>query len=332
MKYEHETPPYLCHAPEQCEQIAQNLLLWQNPDGGWPKNKDWFQVLGPAERGAILAGRGAKKNQSTLDNGSTWSQLAYLAQVRRHSGSKAYDLAIDRGVNYLLASQRASGGWAGSDVDAITFNDRVMVGALGTLRQVCEDASLYRDVDPHLRSRAQAAFTKGLACLLRCQVRVGGRLTGWAQQHAHATCLPVWGRSYEPPVLATRESAEIVEFLLELKPPSRAVTQAIQAALAWLASIRIEGWRLVSRQAAPIAYNYHLSTTDPALVKDPEAPPLWARYYDPVTRKPVFASREGILLGRYEDLSRERRTGYEWFGSWPEALLKDRTPARPVRP
>jgi len=332
MQYEKELPPYSCHAPEDSAAIAQNLLLWQNPDGGWPKNKDWFQVLDPAVRARILAGRGLKKNQSTLDNGSTWGQLTYLAQVGRHSGSRAYDQAIDRGVEYLLASQCSSGGWAGSDMDAITFNDRVMVGVLRTLWQVSGDASLYGRVTPRLRARAHAAFARGLACLLRCQIRLDGRLTGWAQQHAHATYLPAWGRSYEPPALAARESTEIVEFLLELRPPSRAVTQAIQAALAWLASVRIEGWRLVSRQAEPIVYKYHLSTTDLALVKDPEAPPLWARYYNLATRKPLFYSREGILLERYEDLTRERRTGYEWLGDWPAVLLKDRTPAKSVRP
>ena len=46
MKFENEAPPYPCYSPAQSCQIAENILLWQNPDGGWPKNKDWFRVLG----------------------------------------------------------------------------------------------------------------------------------------------------------------------------------------------------------------------------------------------------------------------------------------------
>ena len=322
MKYEHDLPPYPTHPPEASDRIALNLLLWQNADGGWPKNKDWFQILGPAERAVLAADKGAKENRSTLDNGSTWSQLIYLAQVRRHSGTRLYDQAIGRGVAYLLAAQHASGGWAGSDVDAITFNDRVMVGVLRTLRQVAEETPLYGGVDPELRSRARAAFGKGLACLLRCQVRVDGRLTGWAQQHDHVTCLPTWGRRYEPPALASRESVEIVGFLQELMPATEDVVRAVKAARTWLASVRIDGWRLLSRPAPPVAYRYHMSAEDWALVRDPAAPPLWARFYDPITQAPVFYSREGVLLHRYEELTRERRTGYEWYGDWPAELLQ----------
>ncbi|WP_454259525.1 pectate lyase [Pseudoxanthomonas mexicana] len=47
----------------------------------------------------------------------------------------------------------------------------------------------------------------------------------------------------------------------------------------------------------------------------------------------AFLRREGQQRGagdkpdsrrvaRYEDIPRERRTGYEWYGSWPRRLLK----------
>ncbi|HWQ10991.1 MAG TPA: pectate lyase, partial [Holophaga sp.] len=321
MIYPDEQPPYPCLAQNQGGQVARNLLLWQNPDGGWPKNKDWYRILGPDERRTLVAGRGQTQNRSTLDNGSTWGQLVYLVQVRRHEGSRSYDEAIRRGLAYLLEAQNASGGWAGSDVDAVTFNDRVMVGALRALRSVAAEGPRSGSKDAGLRARARAAFDKGLACLLACQVMVDGRLTGWAQQHAHDTRLPVWGRSYEPPVLACRETAEVIAFLLELERPSADTTRAIRAALAWLDSVKLVGWRLEAREAPPIRYQYSFSRTDLVLVEDPTAPPLWARFYDPGSRKPLFYSREGVLLGRYEDLTRERRTGYEWFGNWPAALL-----------
>ncbi|MBP1628891.1 MAG: pelA [Holophagaceae bacterium] len=332
MKFENEAPPYPCYSPTQSCQIAGNILLWQNPDGGWPKNKDWFRVLGAAERFSIATGRKAKANLSTLDNGGTWTQLAYLAQVRRHTGSRAYDPALRRGVDYLLSAQRASGGWVGSDVDAITFNDGVMVGVLGLLRQVAEDPMLQDVAGPQVLTQVRMAYARGLGCILRCQVRVDGRLTGWAQQNDHGTLLPVWGRRFEPPVLATRETTEVVAFLMEQKPASPEVEQALRGALAWLASVKLEGCRLVSFPAEPVAYPFHTSRTDYRLVKEPGAPPLWARYYDPVTHEPVFCSRDGVLLERYEDLTRERRTGYEWFGDWPSRVLKEHLLQREVHP
>ena len=326
MTYQDEMPPYPCLPPDQGGLVARNLLLWQNPDGGWPKNKDWYRILGADARRAVVAGRGQEQNRSTLDNGSTWGHLVYLVQVRRHDGSRDYDEAIRRGLAYLLNTQNASGGWVGNDVDAITFNDRVMVGVLRALRTVSAEGPLFRSKDTALRAGARVAFDKGLACLLQCQVRVAGRLTGWAQQHAHDTRLPVWGRSYEPPALASRETVEVVEFLLELDKPSAEVTQAVRAAVAWLDSAKLLGWRLEAREAPPVQYKFHFSSTDLFLVKDPAAPPLWARYYDPVSRRPLFCSREGVLLERYEDLTRERRTGYAWFGNWPAELLERKNP------
>ncbi|MDE5637958.1 MAG: pectate lyase [Alistipes sp.] len=62
------------------------------------------------------------------------------------------------------------------------------------------------------------------------------------------------------------------------------------------------------------------------IVEDPDARPLWARYYEPETNRPFFSDRRGIVLYDYMEVSQERRGGYGWYGSWPQGVL-DKYPA-----
>eukprot|EP01031_Cornospumella_fuschlensis_P047745 gene47745-58492_t len=57
------------------------------------------------------------------------------------------------------------------------------------------------------------------------------------------------------------------------------------------------------------------------LVVQPGAGPLWARYYDAKTLKPVFGDRDKSLHDDVNDISAERRNGYAWWGNWPVKTL-----------
>ena len=67
--------------------------------------------------------------------------------------------------------------------------------------------------------------------------------------------------------------------------------------------------------------------TDKRLVPDPAAPPLWARFYEIGTNRPIFAGRSKIVHYRYDQIERERRMGYAYYGDWPEDLLNKEYPA-----
>ena len=56
-------------------------------------------------------------------------------------------------------------------------------------------------------------------------------------------------------------------------------------------------------------------------MQDSSAPPIWTRYYELETNKPLFANRDGNKVYQLSDVSRERRTGYAWYGYWPAKLL-----------
>ena len=70
-------------------------------------------------------------------------------------------------------------------------------------------------------------------------------------------------------------------------------------------------------------FQYHSTTKDRRLVADPTASGLWARFYDLKDNSVVLATRDSRRVARYEDIPRERRTGYEWYGSWPKRLLSN---------
>jgi PelA/Pel-15E family pectate lyase len=62
-------------------------------------------------------------------------------------------------------------------------------------------------------------------------------------------------------------------------------------------------------------------------VDDPTAPPLWARFYEIGTNKPIFSDRDGAIREKVSDLSAERRSGYGWYIEDPRELIDKDYPA-----
>ena len=218
--------------------------------------------------------------------------------------------AFQRGLHYIFDAQYPNGCFPqvfplqGGYHDAVTFNDNATVNVLRLLRDVGEGR--YPFVGDAERSRAAAAFRAGLDCVLRSQVVVKGVRTVWGQQHDPLTLLPAPARSYELAGLSGRESAWLLDFLMELPAPSRAVVAAVQAGVAWFRTHEIRGY----------AYG-----DDQVLRPDAGAGPIWARNTDIGSMRPMFANRDGIKLFEWERLT-DRRAGYGWFGVEPAGTLK----------
>ena len=109
---------------------------------------------------------------------------------------------------------------------------------------------------------------------------------------------------------------------MSIKDPSPEVIASIQGAAGWLVTVQIAGMRLETVELdAEASYEYHNAKTDRRLTPDPEAPPLWARFYDLEDNSVVLANRDGVRVERYDQILPERRTGYSWYGNWAESLL-----------
>ena len=298
--------------------IADNLVSYQNEDGGWPKNIDWLMKTDPQTIRALFRPRSLR---STFDNRNTYTQIVYLAKAYGRTGDPSHRRSAERGVDYILSEQRRTGGWRGWDVDAITYNDDVMLGVMRLLRAIRDDAPHFTWLDEGRRIRAKAALVKAVDVTLRCQIVVDGVKTAWCQQHDHETLAPVQARTYELPAICPAESVGIVRFLMEIKDPQQEVVDAVEAAVAWFEESKIEGIRVVRVTLEPTTFKSHVSTHDRVVVPDPDAAPIWARYYEIGTNRPFFCNRDGIKVYRLAEVKLERRTGYGWYTGSPNSVL-----------
>lgn len=317
--------PAAWYRSKEAARIADNLLLYQRASGGWPKNIEMAAELSASEKAGIAGQKSS--DDSTIDNNATYTQLAYLARVYSARREARYKESFLRGLDYLLAAQYENGGWPQyyprltGYYRRITFNDEAMIGVMRLLRDVAEKKSDYLFVDEARRKRAARAVEKGIECILKCQIVVDGKLTAWCAQHDEVTLEPADARSYEKASLSGSESVGITRFLMSIERPSERVVAAIEGAVAWLREVRIEGLRIVRREDAALPRGYDLVE-----VEDRDAPPLWARFYEIGTNRPIFCGRDGVIKRRLSEIEHERRTGYNWYVGAPARLLDEEYP------
>ena len=284
--------------------IAKNILSWQSPRGDWPKNTDTMTKAFSGD---------AKKIRGTFVNGATTGELRFLARAFVATKNSRCGLAFLKGLDHILGAQYPSGGWPQSSPPGrgyhrhITFNDNAMVRLMELLRDVAESND-YKFVDADRRGKARLSFNRGILCILKCQIRVKGKLTAWCAQHDEKNYKPRPARTYEHISISGAESVGIVRLLMSIENPNEHVIGAVQAAVEWFESVKITGIRQVTVNG------------DKVIVKDPKAPPLWARFYEIGTNRPIFSGRNGIIKYDMAQIEHERRTGYAWYGAWPAGL------------
>jgi len=302
----------------EARKVADNILTWQSDLGDWPKNEDTTAKPYAGRRSAL---------KGTFDNGATTGELRFLACIFNATADRKYRDALLKGLDHIIAAQYPTGGWPqfyppGRQYHRhITFNDDVMVRLMRFLRETYSSGS-YAFIDEQRKNSARAAFDTGIECILKCQIKVKGKLTAWCAQHDEKDLSPAGGRTYELPSISGAESVGIVRLLMSIDDPPPQVVQAVESAVAWFASAKITGIRIdkVDDPAAP-------KGKDKRVVADAQAPPIWARFYEIGTNRPMFVDRDGVVKYRMSDIGYERRNGYAWYGDWPRELLAKEYPA-----
>ncbi|MGN6804108.1 MAG: pectate lyase, partial [Ginsengibacter sp.] len=168
---------------------------------------------------------------------------------------------------------------------------------------------------------------KGIQCILKCQIVENGVRTVWCQQHDNVTLKPVGARAFELPGKASAESVQIVRLLMNVRKPDQQIIDAVKNAVEWFEKVEIKGERIKTIPAKRVTYKYHAANNDKVVAQDPSAPPIWTRYYTLKTDIPFFANRDGKAVYKFSEVARERRTGYGWFGYWPQDLISKDYPA-----
>ena len=314
------------YGSKEAVRIADNVLLYQNKNGGWHKNIDMAEKLNESEKDSLKKLR-SEKIGTTIDNGATHTQLRYLAKVYNSTEKEKYKKAFLNGVDYLLEAQYENGGWPQfyplrkGYYEHIMYNDGAMIGVMNLLRDIAKKKSAYSFVDENRKKEAQKAINKGLQVILATQVEVDGKLTIWCAQHDKEDFSPAKARAYELPSLSGKESAGIVEYLIELENPSEAVKKSIRSAVKWFEEHKVMGEKVIW-----IKDPSYSEGKDRVVVQDPNGGPLWGRFNDIQKGTPIFVGRDGIIKQHLADIEQERRTGYNYIDNYAEKLLKKEYP------
>lgn len=289
--------------------LADVLVSFQTPTGGWSKN---LALTRPRERGESYSAEKGWRWIGTFDNQATTGPLRLLSDVHRAHGQAAHAAAFRRGLEYILLAQFPNGCWPqvypleGGYHDAATYNDDVMASVLELLQDVGRGD--LGPADHVMRQRARDAVRRGVECVLATQVMVDGRPTAWGAQHDPLTLQPVAARAYEHASQSGLESAGIVDFLMGIdgaKADAR-IRAAVDGAAAWLRANAIHGYEYADRKR----------------VAQEGAGPLWARFYEISTNRPIFSNRDGVVRYDWRELDDERRRGYAWYTDRPAAILR----------
>jgi len=324
------------YAGAEALRIADIVLSFQTPAGGWSKNLDMSKtprqpgqsyIDGPDATARLMTpgdfGTVSDPHWSyvgTIDNDATITQIHFLAKIVTALGpatpkAAPYRSSFLRGLDYLLAAQYPNGGWpqvwplAGGYHDGITYNDDAMIQVMELLQSAASGRDEFAFVPADVRRWAAASVQRGIECILATQIVVSGKRTVWCQQYDPLTLQPASARNYEMPSQSAAESAKILLFLMDLASPTTAEVQAIEGAGEWLTRVAI----------SDSAFRPTPAGRD--LVASPGSPSLWARYYQIGTDKPIFGDRDKSIHDHVAEISTERRNGYSWYNSTPQEAV-----------
>jgi PelA/Pel-15E family pectate lyase len=291
---------------EEAKTIQTNLLSWQTGNGDWPKNTDTVTQPRPSD---------APQTKGTFDNGATTTELRLLARLYGGTKSEAAKHAFLKGLGLILKAQYPNGGWPQSYPPGegyarhITFNDDTFV----RLTELCHDvagSTQFAFVPDNLRKQAQRAYERAIDCILKTQIKVDGQLTVWCAQHDEVTLEPRPARTYELVSLSGAESARLLQFLMNIDQPSAEIRTSIEEGVRWFEKTKLSGLRQLRENG------------ERKMVRDENAPPLWARFYEIGANRPMFSGRDGVKKYSIEEIEAERRNGYAWYGEWGSAVAQ----------
>jgi len=153
-------------------------------------------------------------------------------------------------------------------------------------------------------------------------VRMHGHLTAWAAQYTRDTLQPATARTYELPSIDSDVSAAVLRFLMGIEHPSQRIIRSVNAGVRYLNKVKLTGidWKQVSAPDAPHGY-------DRVVIKNPNARPIWGRFYEIGTNRPIFSGRDGAKKYKVSQIEYERRTNYGWYDRAPLSILQQVYPA-----
>ena len=285
--------------------IADECIQYQVAnEGGWQKG--------------MLTSHTGDWAHSTIDNDATTSQIRFLMRTYAQTKQQKYLDCAMRGVDCLFKMQYSNGGWMqclntpGTYHAHITLNDGAYCHVLYIMQEMSTKSGDFTAVSDAYAQKAQTALEKGIQCLLDMQIVNNGVKTAWCQQHDENSLKPAAARAYELPSACTSESAGVITFLYNYAkqhPERKDIIESVNAAIKWFQKVTLTGIEFVK------------SGDDKIVRENPNASPIWARFYELGTDRPLFSDRDSSVHYDVMEISKERRTGYAWYGNWGKNIV-----------
>lgn len=252
------------------------------------------------------------RNASTLDDNTTLSSIAFLIRVDYRLGGADRRLrdAVDYGLERLIDEQYENGAWPtrfdyrpSEGPGTATRASFPETGVAHAPRIPINGKRIYTTNDHLMRDTIRVLLfahrTYGTPELLQAAERAGQFLVaaqmpdpqpGWAQ-HYDRDMHPMWGRKFEPPAVASRETAGVMEALMDLWAYTGDARwlEPVPAAAAWLRRSRLADGR-------------------------------WSRFYELTTNRPLYMTTSYDLT--YDDSDLPTHYGFRSDLDIPEALAR----------
>jgi PelA/Pel-15E family pectate lyase len=327
------------YKPAQYREIAENILLFQNINGGWPKDYDMCARLTGEQKEKLLAAK--RTSITSFDNHNIHSQVSFLAKTYTLTNDARHADACLRGLKFILDAQLKSGGWPQVHPHKqknrddyrghITYNDGITMGCLNVLRDAALGQNGFKWLDDPSRKIASDAVNRGIQCILDTQyVNKKGVLTAWGQQHYADNLKPAPARGFELASLTPQDSSKIITFLMLIDNPPEPIQRSIVAATEWIKKVRLTGIRVevfTSTKRTDMEKDKRDPTNDKRVIEDPGAKPIWARQYDREKDIPVFANDDAVPIYDFNKMDRKSRNRTPHFGNYGDNLLNELYPA-----
>ena len=309
--------PMALPVSEPVDLQAENMVLIQFANGGWPKTLDGKTQPIPYDSlwsSDFILKTKARLNakDATIDNNATTKEIRYLSNAFIETGNKKYKAAAEKGIEYLLEMQYDNGGFPQYWPDTsgyykhITFNDNAMVNVLTLFKNVSEKKKPLDIFDQKIQTACGEALARGIQNILATQIDYKGVKTIWCAQHDHKTLLPAKARSYEHPSFTVGESVGIVRFLMTIENPGPEIKQSVRQAMLFFDKLNIKDKTLISQFQ---------------LGEDERSSQVWGRFHHLENLKPIFSGRDGVIKYNLNEIEAERLKGYKWYGNWPTTIL-----------
>ena len=308
-------PRWLAAAGEAAHALVASQLL----SGGWSlffptdpeKRSEWcYRTVENAKAACAAIKSKNMKNRSQLDDNITQGALSFLiwydAAVNGSDG--AVREAVTTALDALVAGTYPNGACpmrlpAPAHDEATDTFIGASFGEDWSRKWVEPDGSKpYYVLNDHLQrdcirallsasrrfgeTRYLDAARHAAQFLLRAQLPAPQ--TGWAQAYDW-TLTPVWGRKFEPPAVASNETAGVISVLLEVysQAGDERFLEAAERGARWLESVRLENG-------------------------------LWSRFYELQTDRPLYIDADGKPSYEAQGL----HEGYTFTGDFniPEIL------------